>query len=143
MITIEKSVTIDKPVADVFAYATNIDNVTKWQGGVESVVVEGGTNSVGGKYTEVRKFLGREMKTTLEIIAFERNDKWSAKVIQGPVPYEVVARYESTDDGTKVTMLVAGEPTGFFKVAEGMVSGQLEKSLQEDLQRLKTLLEST
>jgi len=142
MITVEKSIMIDKPVAEVFAYASNIDNVTKWQDGVESVEVEGDPGTVGGKYTEVRKFLGREMKTTLEITAFELNDKWSAKVIRGPVPYEVVARYESTTGGTKVTMRVAGEPTGFFKVAEGMVSSQLNKSMEEDFQRLKALLES-
>src|SRR3990172_1683767 len=100
MITVEKSIMIDKPVAEVFAYASNIDNVTKWQDSVESVEVEGDPGTVGGKYTEVRKFLGREMKTTLEITAFELNDKWSAKVIRGPVPYEVVARYESTTGGT-------------------------------------------
>jgi len=93
MITVEKSVQINKPVEDVFAYTTNIDNTTKWQQGVESIEVEGDPNAVGGKYTEVRKFLGREMRTTLEITAHESNAKWAAKVLEGPVPYEVVANY--------------------------------------------------
>jgi uncharacterized membrane protein len=142
MITVEKSVMIDKPVADVFAYASNLDNVTKWQGGVESVEVEGDPGTVGGKYTEVRKFLGREMKTTLEIIAFEPNTKWAAKVVRGPVTYEVVARYESANGGTKVTMRVEGEPSGFFKLAQGAVQSQLDKSLEEDFRRLKEQVEA-
>jgi hypothetical protein len=71
MITVEKSIQINKPVEEVFAYTTNIDNTTKWQDGVESIEVEGDPNAVGGKYTEVRKFLGREMKTSLEITAYE------------------------------------------------------------------------
>ena len=142
MITVEKSVMINKPVAEVFAFVTNEENTTKWQGGVESSQVEGPSNQVGSRYTEVRKFMGREMKTTLELTAFEPNAKWGAKVVKGPVPYEVVSLFETAGGGTKVTTRVEGEPTGFFKVAEGMVRSQLEKSLEEDFQRLKALLES-
>jgi uncharacterized protein YndB with AHSA1/START domain len=142
MITVEKSVIINRPVAEVFSFVTNEENTTKWQAGVDSTQDEGPTNQVGSRYTEVRKFMGREMKTTLELTAFEPNAKWGAKVVKGPVPYEVVSLFEAAGDGTKVTTRVEGEPTGFFKVAEGMVSGQLEKTLEEDFQRLKALLES-
>jgi uncharacterized membrane protein len=143
MITVEKSVQINKPIGDVFAYATNIDNVTKWQDGVESIEIEGDSNTVGGKYTEVRKFLGREMRTTLEITAYEANAKWAAKVLEGPVPYEVVADYKSEDGGTKVIMHIDGEPSGFFKLAQGAVQKQLDKSMEEDLQRLKEQVEAS
>jgi len=142
MITVEKSVEINKPIEDVFAYATNIENITKWQEGVESIEVEGDPNAVGGKYTEVRKFLGREMKTTLEITAHESNAKWAAKVLQGPVPYDVVASYEPSAGGTKVTMHIDGEPSGFFKLAQGAVQKQLNTSMEEDLQRLKEQVEA-
>jgi hypothetical protein len=64
-----------------------------------------------------------------------------AKVVKGPVPYEVIVTYEATGSRTKMTTKVEGEPTGFFKIAEGMVASQLEKSLAEDGQRLKKLLE--
>ena len=86
--------------------------------------------------------MGRDMKTTLEITAFEPNAKWAAKVVKGPVPYEVMSTFEAVGEGTKMTTHVEGEPKGFFKVAEGMVSGQLEKSLEEDSQRLKALVEA-
>jgi len=141
MITVEKSVMINKPVAEVFAFVTNGENTTKWQGGVETVQDEGPSNMVGSRYTEVRKFMGRDMKTTLELTALVPNAKWAAKVVKGPVPYEVMTTFEAVGEGTKMTTHVEGEPTGFFKVAEGMVSGQLEKSLEEDNQRLKALLE--
>jgi uncharacterized membrane protein len=142
MITVEKSVQINKPVADVFAYVTDYVNTTKWQGGVESVEVEGDANAVGGKYTEVRKFLGREMKTTLEITVFEPNAKWAAKALSGPVPYEATTTFEASNGGTKVTTHVDGEPSGFFKMAQGAVQKQLDKSLEEDMQRLKEMLEA-
>ena len=142
MIQVEKSVMINKPVADVFDFVSNNDNTTKWQGGVEAVIPEGPPNVVGSRYTEVRKFMGQEMKSTLEITAFEQNARWAARVIKGPVPYEVTATFEDHGGGgTKMTTRVEGEPKGFFKIAEGMLKGQLEKSLEEDGQRLKGILE--
>ena len=141
---VEKSVIINKPVAEVFAYVQNNENSTKWQSGVVSMQMdEGPDNVVGSRYTEVRKFLGKEMRTTMEITAFTENVKWAAKVIKGQVLYEVTMTYAAVPEGTKITTVVEGEPKGFFKLAENMVTSTLDKSLEEDLNRLKTLLEGT
>ena len=141
MIQVEKSVVINKPVAEVFAFVTDSGNTTQWQGGVEAVIPDGAPNVVGSKYTEVRKFMGQEMRSVLEITAFEPDSKWAAKVVKGPVPYEVTATFEPVGEGSKMTTRVEGEPKGFFKMAEGMLAGQLEKSLEEDGNRLKRILE--
>jgi len=141
---VEKSVIIKKPVAEVFAYSQDNENYTKWQSGVESMQMdEGPDNVVGSRYTEVRKFLGKEMRTTMEITAFTENVKWAAKVIKGPMPYEVTMTYAAVPEGTKITTIVEGEPKGFFKLAENLVVSGLEKSLEEDFDHLKTLLEGT
>ena len=144
MITVEKSITINKPVAEVFAYVTNGDHSTKWQIGLEATEQEEGSaaNTVGSRYTEVRKFLGQEMRTTLELTAFETNAKWAAKVVKGPVLYEITTTFKSADGDTKMTTRIEGEPTGFFKVAQGMVNAQLGKNLEESGQKLKELLEA-
>ena len=142
MIQVEKSVLINKPVTEVFEFVSNTDNTTKWQGGVEAIILlDGPPNVVGSRFTEVRKFIGQEMRSMLEITAFEQNARWAARVLVGPVPYEVTATFEPSGGGTKMTTRVEGEPTGFFKIAEGMVKGQLEKSLEEDSRRLKGILE--
>ncbi len=141
MIQVEKSIFINKPPADVFAFVTAEGNYTKFQAGVTEVIEGGPRNTVGSSFTEVRKFMGQEMRTTMEITAFEPGVKWAAKVVKGPVPYEVTVTYEPSNGGTKYTTRVEGEPKGFFKLAEGMVAGQLEKSLAEDGANLKELLE--
>ena len=141
MIKVQSSVVINKSAEEIYAYASNSANSPKWQGGVESVVDDGPPNTVGSKYTEVRKFMGQEMKTTLEIVEVVPNVKWSAKVVKGPVPYTVTITYEAANGGTKMTTMVEGEPTGFFKIAEGMVASQLEKSLGENGELLKKILE--
>ena len=142
MIKVEQSVIIKKPVEEVFAYSQDVENAAEWQNGVDSVVmVEGQDNTVGSHYAEVRKFLGKEMRTTLEITEFKENEKWGAKVIKGPLSYEVTMTYEAVPEGTKIITAVKAEPKGFFKLAENAVASSLEKSLREDFATLKAQLE--
>ena len=144
MIKVEKSIMINRPVEEVFNYVTAPQNYTKWQSGVTNIIENRGPrNTVGSQFTEVRKFMGQEMHTTLELTEFVPNARWTAKVVKGPVPYEVNMTFQPVEGGTKVTTSVDGEPKGFFKLAEGMVAGQLEKSLAEDEQKLKEILEAS
>ena len=141
MFKVENTVSINKPIQEVFAYVNDPDTTTKWQGGVEAVKYPPGNPGVGTQYTEVRKFMGREMNTTLEVTALEENKLYAAKTLDGPVLYEVTVTFEADGEGTKMTTAVEAEPGGFFKLAEGMVKKQLAQSLQEDGQRLKSILE--
>ena len=141
MIKVEKSVFINKPVEDVFGYIVAEGNGTKWQAGVVDVIDERPRNNVGSRYTEVRKFMGQEMRSTMELTEFVPSSRYAGKVIKGPVPYEFNITFESVDGGTRMTTCVDGEPKGFFKLAENMVAGQLEKSMTEDQQKLKEILE--
>jgi uncharacterized protein YndB with AHSA1/START domain len=143
MLKVEKSIVINKPVEEVFNFVTAAGNYTKWQAGVTEVIEGGVRNTVGSQFTEVRKFMGQEMRTTLELTEFVPNAQWAAKVVKGPVPYEVNMTFQPVEGGTKVTTYVNGEPKGFFKLAEGMVAGQLEKSLAEDGKKLREILEAS
>lgn len=142
MITVERSVVIDRPVAEVFAYVSDSSNDPMWQTGVESVSLEGPASVVGSRYTEVRKFMGQEMRSTLEVTAFVPDTRIAAKVVKGPVPFEATITFEASGSGARVTTHIEGEPKGFFKIAEGALRGQLEKSLEQDGQRLKAILEA-
>lgn len=142
MISVEHSITIVKLVEDVYAYTNDPDNTSSWQGGVVSVKYPEGPPALGTQFIEVRRFMGRDMETTVEITAHEPNMKYGAKALSGPIPFEVSVTYESVGNGTKMITVVEAEPGGFFKLAEGAVSKQLKKSLQEDAERLKSILES-
>jgi uncharacterized protein YndB with AHSA1/START domain len=141
MIKVEKSVFINKPIEEVYEFISREGTYTQWQAGVVEVIEGGPRNTVGSQFTEVRKFMGQELRTTMEILELVPNVKWVGKVVKGPVPYTVTNTYQATGSGTTYTTRVDGEPKGFFKLAEGMVATQLEKSLGEDLQKLKEILE--
>ena len=142
MIKVELSVVINRPVADVFAFVADPANNVKWQEGlVESHMTSSGPMGVGAQITDIRKFLGRDMDSKLEVTAFEPNKKFSEKVVSGPLKFEISQDFESSGDGTKVSLVAQGEPGGFFKLAEGMVQKQLQAQLEGDSQRLKKALE--
>jgi carbon monoxide dehydrogenase subunit G len=142
MVKVELSVTINRLQAEVFAFITNPANNAKWQEGlVESRLVSSGSVGVGSQITDVRKFLGRDMESKLEVSAYEPNKKFAQKVVSGPLQFEIIQTLEPSGDGTKISLVAQGEPGGFFKLAEGMVQKQLQSQLEGDADRLKKLLE--
>lgn len=143
MIEVERSIVINRPVGDVFAYAVDPANEPQWQDGVVSAHISSGSEpGVGAEMSETRKFLGREMESTIKVTEFEPNKKFVGKVTDGPVPFEVTETFEAMDGGTKVTIHIQGEPGGFFKLAGGMVKKQLESQTAADFEKLKKILES-
>jgi len=142
MIKVEASIVIQKPVQEVFAYSDDPANNKAWQEGlVESKKTSPGPTGVGTQITDVRKFLGRDMDSKLEVTAYEPNKRVTVKTISGPVKFEITTLYEPAEGGTKVTMMGEGEPGGLFKLAEGAVKKQFENQLQGDLGRLKAVME--
>jgi len=142
MIKVEVSIVIQKPVGEVFDYTNDPAKNKAWQEGlVESKITSSGPVGVGTQITDVRKFLGRDMDSKLEVTAYEPNKRVSLKTISGPIKFEITQLYEPAEGGTKLTMIGEGEPGGLFKLAEGAVKKQFEGQLQGDLGRLKAVME--
>jgi uncharacterized protein YndB with AHSA1/START domain len=142
MVKVEYSIVINRPVAEVFTYVTDPANNAKWQEGlVESRQASSGPMGLGAQVVDVRKFLGRDMDSKLEVTASEPNKKFSEKVNSGPLKFEITNTFEASGSGTKLTVSLQGEPGGFFKLAEGMVEKQLRSQFEGDAGRLKKVLE--
>jgi uncharacterized membrane protein len=66
VITIERAVTVEKPVEIVFAYLSDFENTVDWDPGTVSTVKVDGDGGVGTKYRNKSSFAGRE--TELEYV---------------------------------------------------------------------------
>ncbi|HLB63201.1 MAG TPA: SRPBCC family protein [Anaerolineales bacterium] len=142
MIKVEASVLISRPVEEVFAFSNNPANSTKWQEGlVESRITSQGPIGVGTQITDVRKFLGRDLDSKLEVIAYQPNKSITLKTVSGPIHFQITQTYEVAEGGAKMTTIGEGEPGGLFKLAEGAVKKQFENQIQGDLARLKKVME--
>lgn len=142
MITIEKSIHINKPAAQVFIFVSNFANDAKWQKDlIRSEQTSSGPMAVGTTGLYVQKFAGKEMKNDVVVTAYDPPKRYDFKTTSGPVQFEGGMTLEDMGGGTHLTVKMKGEPGGFFKLAEGMLQKELEKTIERDLANLKVVLE--
>jgi carbon monoxide dehydrogenase subunit G len=143
MITVEKSVHINKPIAEVFAFMSDFANDAKWQSDlVRSEKTSEGPIAVGTTGLYVQKLMGKELKNDVVVTVYDAPKRFGMKTTSGPVQFEILASLEEMGGGTHVTINAKGEPGGFFKLAEGLIQKELEKTFERDFEKLKQILEA-
>lgn len=135
---------IDRSPKEVFDYATNPANSSKWQSStVSSEWSSDGPVGVGSTIHSVGRMLGRDMEMDTEITAWDPPNLWGMKGSSGPMKFENTNKFEAKDGGTLLVQNFQGEVGGFFKVAESLAINQLQKMVETDGKALKTLLETS
>jgi uncharacterized protein YndB with AHSA1/START domain len=100
VIKAERTIVINRPVDEVFAYVGDQTNTPQWQRGLLEVRrTTDGVPGVGTKHTFVRKFMGRRMEATNEYVAYEPGKRIAFKTTTGPVPLEASYLFEATNWG--------------------------------------------
>jgi uncharacterized protein YndB with AHSA1/START domain len=142
MIRVEASVVINRPPDEVFAYATDPANVPEWQSSALEAGVDGQLQA-GATGREVRKFLGRRMESTIRIEEYEPPRRFVVQVTSGPTPFRVEHSVEPADHGSRISVIMEGEPGGPFKLAPGrFVVRGIRRELEGNFATLKDILES-
>nr|MBC8361664.1 SRPBCC family protein [Candidatus Desulfatibia profunda] len=142
MTKFEASVVIKQPVARVFAFAANFDNHSKWQTDIlESRQTSQGPFGPSSTYRRVNKFLGQSIETDWFITEHEPDRRCSYKITSGTVTGETSLIFEPVDCGTKLTTTGAID-LGFFRMVKAFVVRKVKQQLQNDLNRLKNILEN-
>ncbi len=142
MVKVEKDIFIRRPIGEVFAYMSDLRHAPEWQSGLlEMRQTTEGPMSVGTRFVGVRRFLGRKMESSMEIVEYEPNAKMVWKTISGPTPFETSWRFESTAEGTQVIWNLEVE-VGFFGLAEPLIAAGISRDAEAGFGTLKDLLES-
>jgi carbon monoxide dehydrogenase subunit G len=142
MINLDLGVLIDKPVKDVFAFVTNPNNMSKWNSAVVSMQqITPGAIGVGTKFKNVGEMLGRRIEGEMQVVAFEPDTKYGFQMNAGPMQVNVVLTFKTVGTGTKISLNAQGNPAGVFKLAEGVMQGRVKSMMEDNLARLKSVLE--
>ena len=130
-------VSIDRPVAEVFAYVTDVRNVPKWQESAESAewIEE------GRRFRERRVFMGRSAEIELEVTALEPEHRFDVRAVKASVTVDVRHSFEGVDGRTRMRVHGEAKLGGALRFAAGMAKRQAESQFRRDLVRLKTVLE--
>jgi uncharacterized membrane protein len=137
-----RTITIKRPVADVFSYVANGMNAPKWRPGVLDIELVSG-DGVGAVYRQgVGGPMGRRIAADYEITAFEPNRRLEFKAIAGPVRPTGGYTFEETPDGTAVTFWLDERLGGLKGLFLGRQVQQTMDAEMRALDRLKEQLEA-
>lgn len=140
-IRVEHTEIINCPLDKVWNYTTDTSHLMEWQPSVLSAYDEG-EKGVGVRHHQTRKVIGRDLTSVFECVEYNPPHRVVMRVVSGPIPYDLTQTYETIPEGTKLTVVVEGEPNGFFAVAAPLVVNQIKHDFEADFARLKTILEA-
>lgn len=138
----EHTITIDRPVHEVFSYLARIENLAQWQGSMVEARQDGdGPVGVGTKGKVTLKFAGRKWESDLEVSEYELDRRIGFRA-SAPVPGHFEFILEPAGRVTKATARGSVEPGGFFKLAEPILARTAQRHMQADVETLKDILEA-
>jgi carbon monoxide dehydrogenase subunit G len=142
---IEYSILINRPVEEVFAYVSNVENWPQWiSGASEARQTSPGSMGVGTTFTQVSHYLGRQFEVNAKVTEYELNRKFAVENDGKPVPYGNTITLERAGSSTRLydVLKASGDVGSLFKLAEPIMERMFRRQFEKDHETLKDLLEA-
>lgn len=145
IVDVTSEIEIDCPITIVADYAVNPDNATKWYVNIKTV--EWKTPKplqIDSLISFQANFLGRELAYTYRVIEWTHYRKFVMHTSDGPFPMETTYEWEKiTESKTRMRLRNRGLPSGFSILAAPFMKMAMRKANQNDLTRLRQILEQS
>ncbi|MDT3329349.1 SRPBCC family protein [Microbacterium aquilitoris] len=142
MFTVTESVTIDRPVTEVFDFFT--EGRARWD---ESVISEELTSSppvgVGSTLHTRMRAVGREVDFDWRVTAYDPGARMAVTSTSGIMATTSDLQFADANGATVVAVRIDAEPTGIMRLAEPMIADSIRSTLSTSLARAKRMLESS
>jgi uncharacterized protein YndB with AHSA1/START domain len=138
----KQSVTISRPIGEVFAFVADGENAMRWRPGVLDVARQSG-EGLGAIYRQgVKGPGGRRIAADYEVTAFEPDRRISFRAIAGPVRPTGEYQFAPTGDGATVSLALDATVTGWKSLVMGRGVQSTMLAEVRNLDTLKKILES-
>jgi uncharacterized membrane protein len=138
----EASITIDRPVKEVFDFILDGTNSPLWRPSVIDVkLMPGKPLGVGAVFKQGLKGPGGRIDGDYEIVECKPNELIKFQVVAGPARPTGTYILRPLDDSTHVTFILDFQPKGFARLMDGMINKSMKAEVAM-LSNLKTYLES-
>jgi hypothetical protein len=148
MPSIVTSADIDRPAAEVFAYATDPARFSEWQKGVVDGHMDSPANgaqalAVGAKCVTRRRIGGANRPSTSELVQIDPPKTWAVRGTDGPIRATVNVLVEPlADSRSRLTISVDFTGHGIGKILVPlMVRREARKEMPENMAALKRRME--
>src|SRR3984893_1096831 len=139
------STVVDRPAAEVFAYATDPTRFHEWQQGViDGHLDQPGPAQVGTKCLTTRRIGGASRAVTSELTHIDAPRTWGVQGIDGPILATVDVTVEPlTETSSRLTIAVDFDGHGIGKLLVSLiVRRQAEKEMPANVEALKRRVEA-
>jgi uncharacterized protein YndB with AHSA1/START domain len=136
------TITIARPVGDVFAFLANAEKDKRWRSGVIEMIRTGG-QGVGATYRQVVAGPGgRRINADVEITEFVPDQRIAFRTTKGPVRPTGAYDLRAHDNSTELTFRLTVKLSGLKNLMAPMV-GKTMKAEVAALTQLKHVLETS
>jgi uncharacterized protein YndB with AHSA1/START domain len=143
MATLQNTVTIRRPVEDVFAFLADFENIPRWNYAIlETRKLSPGPVGVGTAYRQIRS-IPRRSEEGFEVTAFEPAGRLEIHGDIGPFTATIGYQLAPTGDGTRLTNAVDLEPSsGALRLLAPLATSRVKTAVAANLDTLKQILET-
>jgi carbon monoxide dehydrogenase subunit G len=141
MASFENTVTIRRPVEDVFAFLADFENVPKWNYAiVQTKKVSPGPVGVGTTYRQTRS-VPRKSEEGFEVTVFEPPSRLEVQGEIGPFRARVNYLLEPMGSGTRLTNAVELGSSGLLRLVAPLAASRVRSAVAANLDALRQVLE--
>ena len=140
----ENTITVDRPIEEVFGYLADGANNPRWRSGVISIERTSAGDGVGATYRQkLRGPGGRTIDGDYRVTAYQPPHLLEFHVIAGPArPTGRFTLAEAGPGRTTVTFALELQPTGVMRLMNAMIAKTMRSEVNR-LSQLKADLEKT
>lgn len=141
MAAAQRSIVINRPVDEVWAFVTDGANATRWRPGVLDVAKVSGSG-VGELWKQgVKGPGGRRIDADYEVTTWDPGRLMAFKAVAGPVRPTGEYRFAAENGGTRLQFTLSAELSGLKKLLMGGAVQSTMDAEMGSLDRLKAVLE--
>jgi carbon monoxide dehydrogenase subunit G len=134
-VTVEESVVVPRPPAEVYDVVADLERAPEWQSSLVSVDLERGV--------EVRTFAGQRREATFEVKEQDRPERFGIESRSGLVRAHALFTLTPVGEGTRVVVRLDVEVGGTGgRLATAMLRGRVAREARQNLERLTELLKA-
>lgn len=143
MINLTSSIRIEQPARQVFDFISTPENDFQWQyGTLAAATIPQKSGALQTFFRSIGHLMGRRNLSTFEVTEYVPGEKYGFKSLSGPVHSNTSYLLENVQDGTRIHIFIQASAPHFFKVTERLLEKTMTAQLEENLNMLKTILET-
>lgn len=141
MISFTNTITIERPIGDVFSYLSDLEHTPEWNWAIsETRKITPGPVTVGTRYRQTRA-IPRPASEILEITELDPNGRVEVRGTLAEMPAHLVYELEEDKSGTVLTNAVSLDVEGSARMLAPILSRRISQAVASNLNDLKTQLE--